>query len=264
MGNKDNLNKIKKENLYNYKIVFSYDGKNFFGYAKQPSKRSIEEEVTSKLELILNIKSLKIYASGRTDKGVHALNQVANFFLPFKLEDKYDLETFKYKLNKVISDEIYIKLIKKVPLSFNSRLSVKKKIYSYLINYKEYDPLKRDYELNVHNLDLNKIKEVKDLFIGKHSFINFTSKEEDEELDFIRTIYDIKIVKVDNKRIKLVFIGDGFMRYEIRKIVGTILAYNDNKITLNEIKNKLIDVNTRDIAPYQVSGKGLYLDKVIY
>ena len=55
MGNKDNLNKIKKENLYNYKIVFSYDGKNFFGYAKQPSKRSIEEEVTSKLELILKI-----------------------------------------------------------------------------------------------------------------------------------------------------------------------------------------------------------------
>ena len=54
------------------------------------------------------------------------------------------------------------------------------------------------------------------------------------------------------------------MRYEIRKIVGTILAYNDNKITLAEIKNKLIDVNTRDIIPYQVSGKGLYLDKVIY
>lgn len=259
MGNKDNITK-----KYNYKIIFSYDGNNFFGYAKQVNKKSIEEEVTSKIALILNLKEFKIYASGRTDKKVHAINQVANFFLPFKIEDKYSLESFLYKINKVISPEIYIKSIKRVALSFNARFNAKKKIYYYLINFKTYDPLKRDYELYVHNLDLNKIKEAIDVFIGTHSFINFTSKEKDDERNFIRTIFNIKVVKVDSSRIKLVFIGDGFMRYEIRKIVGTILAYNDNKITLAEIKNKLIDVNTRDIIPYQVSGKGLYLDKVIY
>ena len=182
----------------------------------------------------------------------------------FKIEDKYSLESFLYKINKVISPEIYIKSIKRVALSFNARFNAKKKIYYYLINFKTYDPLKRDYELYVHNLDLNKIKEAIDVFIGTHSFINFTSKEKDDERNFIRTIFNIKVVKVDSSRIKLVFIGDGFMRYEIRKIVGTILAYNDNKITLEYIKSKLNNIDNRDVVPFTAKGNALYLDKVIY
>lgn len=255
---------MNKENKYNYKITFSYDGSSFFGYQIQNDKRSVEEEIEKALSIILNINNIKIYSSGRTDKGVHAINQVANFFTLKKIND---LSLFLYKINKLLPKDIYIKKIKEVSLLFSARLSSIKKEYYYLINYKEYDPLKRNYELYKSNIDLNKIKEVITLFKGEHNFINFTSKKEDKLNNYVRTIFDIEISKINNKYLKLTFIGNGFMRYEIRKIVGTILAYNDNKITLKKIKEYLDDSNNennRKIINYQAPSEGLYLYKVYY
>lgn len=248
---------------FNYKIVFSYDGTSFFGYQKQKEERSVQEEIEKVLNILLNNKNeTKIFSSGRTDKGVHALNQAANFFTIKKIDD---LNLFKYKMNKLLPPDIYIKKINKVPLSFSSRFSSLKKEYFYLINIKEYDPLKRNYELYYsRDIDINKLKDISKLFIGKHNFINFTSKKEDED-NFIRTIFDIRISKINNKYIKITFIGDGFMRYEIRKIIGTFLAYNENKLTKEEIINYLNNnFKERKIINYQVEAKGLYLFKVFY
>jgi len=259
----NNLN-IKFKDKFNYKIIFSYDGKDFFGFAKQTSKRTVEDEINMKLSLVLNTK-VKIYGSSRTDKGVHALNQVANFFLDKKIEDKLPLNDFLYKLNKVIDKDIYIKSIKRVYYKFSARFSLHSKEYFYLINIKEYDPLRKDYELFVKDLDIEKIKEASKLFLGKHDFRNFTSKKEDELLNFERTIYKIKIQKINSKRIKIIFSADGFMRYEIRKIVGTLIAYSFNKITLDEIL-KYLNPNkeTRNIVPFQAKSEGLYLSRIKY
>ena len=268
MRERNEETKIKIKNIqeklgnYNYKIIFSYDGTSFFGYQKQKNERSVQEEIEKILNIIITSqKETKIYSSGRTDKGVHALNQVANFFTNKKIDD---LSLFKYKMNKLLPSDIYIKKISKVPLSFSSRFSSLKKEYYYLINIKEYDPLKRNYELFYkNNIDIRKLIDISKEFIGKHNFINFTSKKEDEE-NFIRTIFDIKISKISNKYIKITFMGDGFMRYEIRKIIGTFLAYNENKISKEEIKNYLTNIKERKIINYQVEAKGLYLCKVFY
>lgn len=268
MANKDDL--IKQSNKYfketykgfnNYKIIFSYDGSEFFGFASQPFKRSVEELVNKALSTILNEK-IKIYASGRTDKGVHALSQVANFYTKTNIKEKFnDYSSFLYKLNKLIDKDIFFKSISKKDILFNARFNAKKKEYFYLINNKVYDPLKRNYELYVYNFNKEKIEEIISLFIGTHSFKNFTSKESDDN-DFIRTIYDIKIKKYNNGY-KIIFIGDGFMKYEIRKIVGTFLAYNDNKISKEEISSYIYNKD-RNIINFQADAKGLYLVKVVY
>lgn len=270
MGYQDTLRKSLKidndlfKDKFNYKIIFSYDGTSFYGYQKQINKRSIEEEIENKLSLVFNLK-IKIYASSRTDKGVHALNQVANFFLDKKIEDTYSLNDFKYKINKLLDKNIFIKSIKRVSYKFSSRYNVKSKEYFYLINYKEYDPFKKNYEVFIPNLNIERFKEASFLFLGSHDFRNFTSKKDDELLNFKRTINYIKIIKENNKRIKIYFNADGFMRYEIRKIVGTLIAYSFNKIDKVTILKYLNnEFNERKIISFQAPPQGLYLNKVNY
>ncbi len=239
-----------------YKMIISYDGSNFYGYQKQPSKRTIQGEIEKVLSMILS-EDIKLISAGRTDKGVHAYYQVG----VFDTNKKIDLYKFLYSLNKLLPEDIFIRKISRCKNDFNPRFNVKYKIYEYYINYKEYNPLKRNYELFYKTFNKEKIESILPLFIGKKDFKNFTSKEEDNDL-FYRTIYDLKLIKTKSGY-KFVFKGNGFMRYEIRKIVGTILAYNDNKISIEEIKNYLYK-KERDIVPFQVDSKGLYLKKVIY
>ncbi len=239
-----------------YKLIISYDGSNFYGYQKQTSLRSVQEEIEKVLSKILN-EEIKLLSAGRTDKGVHAYYQVG-VFDTFKKIDTYK---FIYSLNKLLPEDIHIKKITKCKNDFNPRFNVKYKIYEYYINNKEYDPLKRNYELFYPYLNVNKVKDTLSLFIGKKDFKNFTSKEEDKD-NFIRNIYDLKLVKTNNGY-KFIFKGDGFMRYEIRKIIGTLLAYNEDKINLEDIK-KLLTQKERNIVAYQVEGKGLYLKKIVF
>lgn len=241
-----------------YKIIFSYDGSGFYGYSKQIDKRTIQEEVEKSLSKILN-EDIKIYASGRTDRGVHALNQVADFVVDRKIED---LNKFLYQINKVIPDDIYIKKINKVNINFSSRFSSKTKIYEYRINLKEYNPLMRNYEyFNSSIVNIDAMKVASKLFIGTKCFKDFTSKKEDEN-NFIRTIYSIDF-KLKKDILLIEFKGDGFMRYEVRKIVGTLIEIGKNKIDTKFIENHLNSIN-RDIVNYTAFSGGLYLKKVRY
>ena len=244
--------------MYRYKIIFSYDGTLFYGYSKQISLRTVQEVVEKSLSTILN-EDIKIYASGRTDKGVHALNQVADFTISKKIENK---EKFLYQFNKILPDDIYCKNIVKTKLDFSSRFNAKKKIYVYRINLKEYNPLMRNYEYFDNNItDLEMMKEVSKLFIGTHDFKNFTSKKEDDN-NFIRTIYSIDF-KLNKGILNIEFTGDGFMRYEVRKIVGTLLEVGKKHIDIRKVKDILYS-NNRSIINYTASASGLYLKKVVY
>ena len=239
-----------------YKIEFSYDGTNFYGYAKQPGKYTIQGEIEGVLQTIFQ-KTINISASGRTDKGVHALNQVAHF----DLDKEIDVERILMSLNKMLPDDIHIKLLEKVDEAFHSRFSAKAKIYEYLLNTKEYNPLRRNYEYFVTNIDINKMKEASRLFIGEHSFMNFSSKEEDED-NFIRTIDYINFDEHDGI-LSIEFKGNGFMKYQIRKIVGVLIEIGKNKIDEKYIK-EMLDKKERDIVTYTAPSQGLYLKGVIY
>lgn len=240
-----------------YKLIFSYCGTPFNGYAKQIDTKTIQGEIEDKLSLILN-EAIILQASGRTDKGVHAINQVAHFDTTKEIES---LEKLKYSLNKLIDPNIRFKNIEKVDESFHSRFSAKGKIYQYVINLKEYLPFFKDLELYISDLDIEKMEKASKLFVGKHNFMNFTSKKEDDD-NFIRDIFSIKFE--DKKdRIYIYFYGNGFMRYEIRKIVGTLIEIGKGKIDESYIKEHL-NSSTRNIVTYQAPAKALYLKEVIY
>ena len=240
-----------------YLMTFSYDGTNYNGYQKQPNKNTIQDNIEHALKTISN-KDITIHSSGRTDAHVHAINAKAHFDL-----DK-DLEIYKLKkaLNSLINDDIYIKDIKVVNDDFHARFDVKEKIYMYKINIGEYNPIDRNYIYQYNKqLDTFKIKEATKYFIGEHNFKSFTKTDETKD-DFIRTIYDIN-VNVDNNIIILEFRGNGFLRYMIRNIVGTLIEVGEGKVDPKEIKD-IIEKEDRKEAYKTAPPHGLYLKDVNY
>lgn len=241
----------------NVLISISYNGSKFCGYQLQPGKRTIQGELEASLKQIFS-DDIKTYASGRTDAGVHALNQYVNFFI----SDGYDLSLLKYKLNKLLPFDIRINSIRKVNENFNSRYSSIEKTYRYCIELNNQNPFKEGLIYNCYDkLNMKKLFRTAEIFKGMHNFKNFTSKKEDK-MNFIRTISKIDFSIYENI-IEITFVGSGFMKYEVRMIVGNMLAYASGKITKKEIETKL-NSKKRDITNYCSPAEGLYLVDVKY
>ena len=247
----------------NILLIFSYNGSKFFGYQKQPSKRTVQEEIESCLSRLFNTE-IKIYASGRTDAKVHAIRQYANFFIEETL--KFDLENLKYRLNKMLPNDIYILEAKEVDLEFNARYAAILKIYEYKFTYKKFHDVFKNgliTEINeADELNLDILNEVKNLFVGTHCFKNFTSKVEDKE-NFVRTIYDIEFKENSDNSFSLIFKGNGFMMYQVRMITANIIMAAIGKIPVDEVK-KLLTQEERNITNYCYPPEGLYLVDVKY
>lgn len=240
-----------------YKIIFSYDGTNFSGYQIQPNKRTIQQEIETVLTKINN-KQIKISASGRTDAKVHANNQTAHF----TLEKKMEKNKLKHALNSLLPEDIYIKQIEEVNDNFHARFDITKKEYIYKINTQEYNPIDRNYIYQYGKpLNINKIEQATKELIGTHNFKAFTKVDEEKE-SYVRTIYDIKIEE-KNGIITLTFIGNGFLRYMIRNIVGTLIEIGNGKRNQEEIKEILVSED-RKKAGITAPPCGLYLNKVYY
>lgn len=240
-----------------YKMIFSYYGINFAGYQIQKNKRTVQEEIEKMLFQLFQ-ENIRIYSSGRTDKGVHALNQVASF----KTSKDFKPSKLKYVLNRLLPDDIHVKSVEYCEDDFHARFSAIGKRYIYKMVEGENDPILNNliYYYQGEKLDYLKMLEAKDMFIGKHNFKNFCSSKDEESYD--ETIYDIKIDKVDNAY-TFTFVGSGFKRYMVRILVGTILAVSKGKYTLKQIEEKLIS-NIHQNVSFKVPPQGLYLDKVFY
>lgn len=245
--------------MQRYIITFSYDGSNYNGYQKQPKVKTIQEEIEKVLEKITKEK-VNITAAGRTDAKVHALNQVAHFDLK-KTMNENELQK---ALNSLLPKDIYIKQIGKVSNDFHARFSVIKKEYVYKINLGDYNPLEKNYiyqynkELNIKNM-----KKASKYFVGKKDFTSFTSLDKEEkDKDCIRTIYKIKI---ENKKniLTITFVGDGFLRYMVRNIVGALIEVGENKKQQKDIQT-ILDKKDRTKAGKTASAEGLSLAKVFY
>lgn len=238
-----------------YLMTFSYDGTNFHGYQKQPKLRTIEGELENALTYINGGENVSIHSSGRTDKSVHALNQKAHFDL------NKDISLYKLKcaINTHIGNDIFVKDIHIVDNIFHARYMVKKKIYIYKINTKEYNPLERNY-IYQYNKDLNidtMKKEIKYL-IGTHDFSSFVNMEDKKET-YVRTIYDANIDVIDGI-ITITFIGNGFLKYQVRNMVGCLIEASTKNRSIKEVLLKKDRKSFGKIAP----GCGLYLKDVEY
>lgn len=240
-----------------YLMTFSYDGTNYNGYQKQINKNTIQDNIEDNLSKILNQK-ISISSSGRTDAKVHAVDAKAHF----DIDKKIDINKLRNSLNKLINNDIYIKDIIEVPNDFHARFNVIKKEYIYKINIGEYNPLDRNYIYQYNkNLDIKKMKKASKYLIGTHDFKSFT-KVDQMEKDYTRTIYNIDF-KIKNGILEITFIGNGFLRYMVRNLVGILIEVGNGKRKISEVK-EILEAKDRIKAGITAPPEGLYLKNVKY
>lgn len=244
-----------------YFITFSYDGTGYNGYQKQLDARTIQGELEAVLSKINGNKSVSVSATGRTDAGVHALNQKSHFDLDKELTE----ERLKESLNRMLPDDIYVKRVEKVDPDFHARFNVKAKEYIYRINLGEYNPLERNYvyQYNKH-LDISEMERALKYLEGTHNFKSFTKTDIDKG-DYVRTIIQTSITRESKNinEIKISLIGTGFLRYMVRNIVGLLIEIGEGKRKSEDIF-AIIKAEDRNKAGKTAPANGLYLKDVFY
>ncbi len=244
-----------------YLMIFSYDGTNYKGYQKQPKQKTVQGELEKALKKINNNQKVEVVASGRTDAGVHALNQKAHFDLDMEITT----DKLRMGLNSLIPNDIYIKSIEEVAKTFHARFNVKAKEYIYIINLGEYNPLERNYVYQYNkSLDIVAIERAMKYLEGEHDFRSFTSTDEEKE-DYIRVIAQTNLIRDirDNNKITLVFVGTGFLKYMVRNMVGTLIQVGEGKRKSEDIIEVLKKKDRRS-AGVTAEPQGLYLKNVYY
>ena len=237
-----------------YKVIVEYNGSNFYGWSRQKGLKTIQETIEQTLSLCLN-ENIVIHASGRTDKYVHAINQVFHF------DSSIEINNFMINnINNYFKDKILIKSIQKVNDKFHARFDVKVKTYMYKINIGNKNIFESDTCLQYNKkIDLKKIKKLKNIFVGEHNFLSFSTSEKENT---IRNIYDIRFKKQKNY-IYIFISGNGFLRNMVRMIVSCMLSYNENNITIEQIK-WLLNNPKKGSSINKANGCGLYLYNVEY
>lgn len=238
-------------------IRLSFYGKDFYGTQKLNEKRTIQGEFESLLSRIYNQK-IKVTICSRLDRGVSAIDYAINF----QVDSNITLSHLKYYLQRSVKDDIFIKDVRIVDDSFSSRYSCSYKQYLYLIQYKEsFNPLLSPITLSVKkNLDLKKIEDALYLFKGEHDFKYLSSPEDDENT--ILTIDDVNIT-TSKDIIKIRFKGKYFLRYQVRFMIGTLLAYEKGIITIFDINDSLNGIKPLP-SKLKAEAKGLMLEHIEY
>ena len=199
-----------------------------------------------------------ICATGRTDKGVHALCQYAHTDISVNITE----EKLKRALNSNLPDDIHIISTKHVSDDFHARYNVKGKEYKYYINLGEYNPIERNYVFQYnHELNVDSMKDAIKYFIGTHDYRAFVTENKDKE-NCIRTIDKATIEKKDNKLI-ITFHGNGFLRYQVRNMVGILIRVGENKISPDSVE-KILASKDRTKSGKTAKAVGLYLTSVEY
>lgn len=242
----------------NYKISIRYNGTNYHGWSVQPNNITIQSTIQKVFEELFNLTNYQLNASGRTDAYVHAMDQVINLkHRNLNIEP----EALMNALNSKLPKDIRVNYVEIVNDKFHARYDAKSKTYVYLIETKkEYSVIHYNnvYQYN-KPIDINKLNEIKELFIGTHNFLSFSTSELDNT---IRTINSIDINEIGSI-IQIKINGDGFLRSMVRMIVGCFINYVENKITKQDIIN-LFNNPKKGSSQLKVLGCGLYLFKVNY
>lgn len=244
-----------------YFMTFSYDGSNFLGYQKQPRERTVQACLENALKEINGGKIVSVCASGRTDAGVHAINQKAHF----EIDKKIETDKLLRGINSLLPEDIYVKSIKEVSDDFHARFNAIGKEYIYIINMGEYNPLERNYVYQYgKRLDLSAMERGLKYLEGEHNFKSFT-KSTDEIEDYVRKISQTSIVRdsKDMNKIIITFVGTGFLRYMVRNMVGLIIEIGEGKRKPEDII-RILKEEDRTLAGKTAPACGLYLRNVFY
>ncbi|MBR4111085.1 MAG: tRNA pseudouridine(38-40) synthase TruA [Clostridia bacterium] len=245
--------------MRNIKLTIEYDGKNFPGWQSQPGKVSIQTEIENAIKSITG-EEVQIIASGRTDAGVHALGQVANFHT----ETNIPIKQIPYAINSKLTKSIVIKDAEEVDDRFHSRYNCKQKTYRYIINNSEFpSALNRYREFHMpYKLNVDDMKKAIKHFEGEHDFAGFKSSGGSEKKTTVRNLTRCELIE-DGNRIMIELTGNGFLYNMVRIISGTIVDIGLGKINVDEI-DEIIASKDRTRAGKTLPPHGLYLVKVEY
>ena len=246
--------------MFNYQIIIEYDGTNFVGWQKQKNGHSIQQTIENILTKISKEKII-LYGSGRTDAGVHAEGQSANFSLKSKINNKYSfLNSVNFFLNK---KKISILKINEKKLDFHARFSAKKREYKYLI-INRIAPSSLEFNRAWHiktNLNLKLMKKATNLLKGKKDFSTFRSSSCNAKSP-IKTLDEAKVKKLGDKII-ILFKSKSFLQQQVRSMVGCLKYVGEEKWNLKKFRTIIKSKKRANCAP-PAPAKGLYLSKVSY
>lgn len=245
--------------MRNIKLVIEYDGAQYYGWQRQKGHRSIQQTLEEKIKLITK-EDVTVIASGRTDTGVHAINQIAHFKMVADINDA----TLLNALNSVLPDDIVIKQLKEVHSEFHARFDVKSKKYIYQIwNNQSNTAINRHYYWHVRKeLDLENIRRAAVYLEGTHDFSAFCGSGSKVK-DYIRTVLGVQIEKADQGKVFITISADGFLRHMVRNIVGTLVDVGKGKISPGEFKI-ILDSRDRKQAGMTAPANALFLAEVNY
>lgn len=243
----------------NYKITLQYEGTRYDGWQKQGNT---DNTIQGKLENVLSRMAgheVEIHGSGRTDAGVHAAGQVANFHL----DGDFTPEQVKEYLNRYLPEDIAVIKAERAPERFHSRLSAVKKIYTYQIETgAKRDVFTRRIQYGLGRpLDLDAMKQAASMLCGTHDYKSFCGNRKMKKSS-VRTVETIHI-RQDGSRVVLTFVGNGFLQNMVRIMTGTLIEVGLGKRSPQSMKEILAALD-RQAAGAMAPAEGLCLAGVLY
>lgn len=244
----------------NYKLIIAYDGAEYCGWQKQPNAMSIQQMMEETLSQFLQ-EPIRLTGSGRTDAGVHASGQVANF----RIDHPIDTYRFIAAANGLLPKDIRVLKIEEVPEDFHSRFNAIRKEYHYhLYTGAVIPPFDRRTKWHVtKSINVHLLEKAASLFIGEHDFATFANvREGGKKENTVRTLDQLEVV-INGEDITLIFAAKGFLYKMVRNITGTLIEVATGKRSIESIPGMLAAKDRKKggrVAPPQ----GLFLMEVSY
>jgi tRNA pseudouridine38-40 synthase len=243
-----------------FKLTIAYDGTDFHGWQMQSSKPTIQGEIVGVLRQLTQ-ENVVVQATGRTDAGVHALGQVCSF----RTQSGLSPGDFHRALNALLPPSIRVVRAEEVGPSFSARFSARGKVYRYrLYRGRVLPPMLWRYVLYYpFPLDEEAMRNAAARFVGVHDFTSFAastgSEEDDKERVMEREIYSTELVRsADNEELVFTVHGRSFLRYMVRKMVGTLLDVGRGKLQPEDI-DRLFELRDRSKSGPTVPAHGLWM-----
>lgn len=248
-----------RPDFHRFKAVVSYDGTNYAGYQIQPDQPTIQASLEQALTQLTGVQS-RVFASGRTDQGVHARGQVIHVDLP----RPRDLKRLQIGLNAVLPPDIRIESIRKVKPDFDARFSAQWKEYRYFIwNAPVLTPDVRRFKTHIHRrLDPEVMRQAAATLCGTHDFASFSANPQREVDGTVRTLFALR-VKKRGPDVSIEAVGNGFLYKMVRSLAGFLIRVGSGERSADDAK-RILDACQRTAEVPTAPPSGLFLWRVSY
>jgi tRNA pseudouridine38-40 synthase len=245
--------------MRNIRLLIEYDGTNYQGWQVQAEGPTVQGMIEEKLARITG-ETIQLIGSGRTDSGVHAFGQVANF----KTRSQLGVDSIQKALNSLLPPDVVIQRAEEVEEVFHARRDAKSKLYEYrILNRSLRSAFRREYAWHIsQKLDLEEMKKATQILIGEHDFSSFRSVGTPTRTATRR------VIRAEWKQgreglIRFEIEANGFLKQMVRALVGTLVEVGRGKIDSRELQ-KILESKDRKVAGPTAPAHGLFLKEVKY